>query len=289
MQNEKSFQDITPYVRFSATQKLANSAPYLKYAYTIAYDHRIYYCTEGEGEIYIENIKYKLKPYSLLIWRSGLRYKLERSDNNLTCITVNFDYFKNDKTPRGPIAPQGSKYFIKKDIFEPNLIFIDNKSFNDIIFIENGSDFDDLMKEIVKTYREDFIFSKTFLSGLLLTLFKKILEYIQKHNTYSDKESIHEIVKFIQANYRHELSNETIAAHFSYHPNYLSRLFYEHTGYTLHNYIIKYRLSRAVKLLMSSSLPISKIGEAVNIQDQHYFSRIFKKYYKISPSKFRQK
>ena len=47
----------------------------------------------------------------------------------------------------------------------------------------------------------------------------------------------------------------------------MSKLFLENTGYTLHNYIIKYKLSRAVKLLMSTDLPIAVICEKVNISD----------------------
>ena len=85
-----------------------------------------------------------------------------------------------------------------------------------------------------------------------------------------------------------DITNEMLANKFSYHPNYLSKLFFEKTGYSLHNYIIRYRLSRAVKKLMASSETIKEICEYVNIPDQHYFSRIFKKYYGITPQQMRK-
>lgn len=290
MKQKISFKEIRPFVRFSATQLLDINAPFIKNNYVMGYDHRIYFCVEGEGVMSVKNQQYKLTPNSLLIWKSGIKYKCLESTSNFTCITANFDFLSSKEGYVYPIAPQEAKTFTYDLIFEKDIEFIDNDLFNDVIYISHIPDADSIMKEIVKTYRECFTFNKLFLSGLVIYLFKTIMDNNSKSINYSgDKININSIVKYIHDNYDKDISNVSIAKLFNYHPNYLSKLFLEHTGYSLYNYIIKYRLSRAVKLLMSSNLPVSKICEMVNIQDQHYFSRLFKKYYKVSPSEFRKK
>ena len=289
MTKQVSFANIRPLVRFSATQNLFNSGSFLIDQEVVAYDNRIYYCIQGTGTLFINNEKYNIKPHTIVIWKSNLKYRCIPLSEDFTCITANFDYFYNENSPIKPIPPQGTKYFEEEKITEKDIFFEDNELFNNIIYIEDIPEADIAMREIVKTYREGFNFDKLFLSGLMSILFKIVIEHNQKHNTYSNKHSIHHIVTYIHDHYHENITNISIAKLFNYHPNYLSRLFLEHTGYTLHNYIIKYRLSRAVKLLMSTDLSILEICETVNILDQHYFSRIFKKYYKVSPSKFRQK
>lgn len=288
MSNSMCFKNIRPYIRFSATQLLNLTAPYLKDADVIAYDHRLYYCTKGEGILFIDNEKYKVKPQTLIIWHSGLRYRCTNASENFTCITANFDFFTKPNSPETPITPQGIKYFDFNKIIEKDVFFEDNELFNDVIFIENIPEVELLTKEIVRTYRDGFNFNQLFLSSLLSIIFKLCIEHNQKKSV-SRKQNLHYVVQYIHNHYKEDITNINIAEKFNYHPNYLSRLIYEHTGSTLYNYIIKYRLSRAVKLLMSTDLSISKICEEVNIPDQHYFSRLFKKYYKKAPSKFRQK
>ena len=283
------FKEINPYVRFSVTQSPMLSAPDFCDIDIKAYDHRIFYCIAGMADIYIKNIKYVLKPHSILIWRSGLTYRISPKDKNFTCYTVNFDFFDNENYKGTPIPPQGVNLFDPEKIHEKNIEFEDNEYLSDVIYINDFQEAEETMEEIVTTYRQNFNFSKLFLKGITISLFKKVLEKIQKTNISSNKENIYEIVKFIHANYKDNISNEQLAKLFNFHPNYLSTLFLENTGHTLHKYIIKYRLSRAMKLLVTTNMSLGDICDHVNIKDQHYFSRIFKKYYGLPPSKFKQK
>ena len=113
METKISFKKINPFVRFSATQTIGVTAPALCDAEVFASDHRIYFCVEGEGVIYVNNTKYILKPGSILIWRSGLVYKPCPTTSNFTCITVNFDFFETEKTQIEPIPPLGTRLFSK--------------------------------------------------------------------------------------------------------------------------------------------------------------------------------
>jgi AraC-like DNA-binding protein len=71
--------------------------------------------------------------------------------------------------------------------------------------------------------------------------------------------------------------------------NYLSRLVKKHTGRSVGAWINIVRIQRAKRLLSETSQPIIDIAAAVGIDDQSYFSRLFKKETGLTPSVFRKK
>ena len=77
----------------------------------------------------------------------------------------------------------------------------------------------------------------------------------------------------------HEVAHEN---HVS--PNYLSYLFKKYTGFNLWEYVIKLRMEESRKLLLSTDLRRYEIAEKVGYESPEHFSKIFKKYYGISPS-----
>jgi len=56
------------------------------------------------------------------------------------------------------------------------------------------------------------------------------------------------------------------------------------TNLSANEYINTYRLKKSIELLTKGDLQISEVAYAVGFNDPKYFSRIFKKYYKQSPS-----
>lgn len=61
------------------------------------------------------------------------------------------------------------------------------------------------------------------------------------------------------------------------------------TGLTTEQYILGYRLERALHLLQTTDMPINQIALAVGLKDKAHFSRVFKKQYGQSPSETRKK
>ena len=70
--------------------------------------------------------------------------------------------------------------------------------------------------------------------------------------------------------------------------NYLSRLVKKYTGRSVGAWIDIVRIQRAKRLLSETRLPIIDIAAAVGIEDQSYFSRLFKKETGLTPSSFRK-
>lgn len=71
--------------------------------------------------------------------------------------------------------------------------------------------------------------------------------------------------------------------------NYLSRLVKYSTGRSVGAWIDIVRIQRAKRLLASTDLPIIDIAASVGVEDQSYFSRLFKKETGMTPSSFRKK
>jgi len=64
-------------------------------------------------------------------------------------------------------------------------------------------------------------------------------------------------------------------------------VFREVTGTSPTRYIIDLRLKQAATLLLSTDLPIGRIGSTVGYEDNHFFSKIFKCYMGVSPQAYR--
>lgn len=69
-------------------------------------------------------------------------------------------------------------------------------------------------------------------------------------------------------------------------PYHFLRTFRRGLGCTPHQYLKKLRMERAAKLLRSESHSVSEVALACGIEDLPYFSRLFKSYHGVSPSRF---
>ncbi|MBW7459203.1 AraC family transcriptional regulator, partial [Paenibacillus sepulcri] len=71
-------------------------------------------------------------------------------------------------------------------------------------------------------------------------------------------------------------------------PNYLSYLFKKKTGFNLWEYVIKLRMEESRRLLTTTDLRRYEISEQVGYESPEHFSKIFKKYFGMSPSELKK-
>jgi len=103
---------------------------------------------------------------------------------------------------------------------------------------------------------------------------------------YAQNNSIVEKVKeFLAANYHQKgLTLHEVAQKNHVSPNYLSYLFKKFTGYNLWEYVIKLRMEESKRLILTTDLRRYEIADRVGYESPEHFSKIFKKYYGLSPS-----
>ena len=109
----------------------------------------------------------------------------------------------------------------------------------------------------------------TDLSTAGTSLFKKILAYIQEHDT-------------------EELSLTSLAEMYNISSSRLSTLIKKELGLSFSEYITARRMQKAKELLKDDSRSIEEIANAVGYHDYFYFTKVFKKTQGISPSKYRK-
>ena len=94
---------------------------------------------------------------------------------------------------------------------------------------------------------------------------------------------------YIKNNFTQRLFLKELAIQFALSPNYCCSLFTKTTGLTFSQYITKLRMEKALLLLQNPTLTINDIAGLTGYDDQIYFSKVFKKYYSLTPSQYRDK
>ena len=109
--------------------------------------------------------------------------------------------------------------------------------------------------------------------------------YIINQNFDTGRISI--ITEYINQNLYKNIGIAELASLVCLHPNSLSRIFKQSTGYSIIEYVNRIRIAMACKLLDETNETIVNIGFKCGFQNPSYFNRIFKKIKKTTPSKYR--
>lgn len=99
---------------------------------------------------------------------------------------------------------------------------------------------------------------------------------------------MHEARRLIDHWLDRPISLDDLAAAVDVSPYYLSRVFSQESGFTLTHYVTRRRMERAQQLLVQTDDPIKQVAFAVGYRDSHYFSRVFRSYFHLAPSVYRQ-
>jgi len=99
---------------------------------------------------------------------------------------------------------------------------------------------------------------------------------------------INKIIEYISNHYYEQLSLKQVADKFHFNYYYLSSYFSSHNAEGFSEYLNKIRLEKAAELLGNEEIPVSEVSFMVGYSDHSYFCKVFKKFKKLTPSKFRR-
>jgi two-component system response regulator YesN len=111
---------------------------------------------------------------------------------------------------------------------------------------------------------------------------------VRKHGFEKMRSDIIKAMEYIKLNYSDRITLETVAEHLNMNACYFSRLFKNETGMNVTDFIKKVRIEKAAEFLTDGNLSISEIAYRVGYGDINYFDRVFRTYYKMTPSEFRK-
>lgn len=115
---------------------------------------------------------------------------------------------------------------------------------------------------------------------------KQKLGLVDFEETETGNSYVKYMINSIHKRYSSRLSITDISEQCEKSCSYLSSVFKFETGYTFNDYLNRYRIKKAIELLITDEYKVYEIAELVGFSDYKYFIKVFNKYVGCSPTNF---
>ena len=127
--------------------------------------------------------------------------------------------------------------------------------------------------------------ASSFVSSLLTALYTNSTD--EQEESSKQRTDIQKVLDFIAENYAKPLTTQIITSHACLSRYHFMRLFKQHVGISLYEYLLRYRTEKAAQLLKNTDLTVKEVSAAVGFTDVSHFIRLFKRYFGNTPAKHR--
>ncbi len=146
-----------------------------------------------------------------------------------------------------------------------------------------------IVQSILCEYYDPQMCSDQMIDAHMILLFCEVLRQYKNQAFSSDpnrKWRIVDILQYIEDNYLTATLQST-AAHFGFHPNYLSAYIKKQTGRSFKELMILQRMGQACFYLINTDLPVNEIANNVGYDNLGFFYKKFESIYKTTPATYR--
>lgn len=153
------------------------------------------------------------------------------------------------------------------------------------ILVGTPSRYDTSVEEIEQTLKE------ARFAGECIDIWERETEglfHIRETDISGYPIDIQKAIRFVYEHYSEHISAKTVAEYMEKSENYFRMYFKNVTGTALKDFINRYRIDQAEKLLKNSTLYVYEVGNMVGFQDYVYFTKVFKKLKGYSPTAARK-
>ena len=251
---------------------------------------RLYLITGGEAWVFHNNKKYELKPNKLYLVPSFTHSKyqcedwmdqyyisfLDQMDGGVGVYDlINFDF----ETDASEIDYQLMKRLLA---LNPNRTILKS----DPRTYDNKPELLSYNQRYAQSYDK---YLETH--GILLQLFSRFfrMEKLSNDKKLKSYRRLASVIHSINEDLSKRITVEELAASVHLHPDYFSRLFLDILGVRPLDFINNKRMERAQFLLATTGMTISEIAVQVGIPNFSYFSRLFKRKFKVTPAAYRKR
>lgn len=244
---------------------------------------QLYFFTEGKALVKCSKKRYYVTTDSIVVINSNELHSLESLSDDLKFYTIRID----------------SSFLFSNQVDLCQTKYLSPLSQNQISFqnlIENDKQILDCVTIIIQEYFSKKIgyelAVKSFIYHLIVLLLRK---YISKFLTrkeltlkVNNLKRFDLIFKYINSNYFKKIATQDLSNIVHISPYHFCRIFKQMTGKTPTDYINGIRLEKAVDYLNKGDLNITEIALKCGFDSINYFSRLFKRHYNVSPTKFKE-
>ena len=274
---------INPHIRYAKKQMRypnQRTTTLLQKSFSRNYDCRLFYFMTASGWLEVDGEKYNITNNSAVYLPPASRYRFFfNAESEYRAIVINFDFgqelsylseslktvneeeFSADRVSTCPIPEAFSRVTVREGVSGEPLL-------------RCAEEF--LTKRYL--YRES---ASAELKGFLVELLRERNE--------GNSELVVAVIDYVKEHYSEQgLDNSAVAAHFGYHPYYISKLISTATGKPLGKYITYYRVRMAKELLSFSNQSIEMIATKCGFCSSAYFIKIFRESTGITPRRYRE-
>lgn len=131
--------------------------------------------------------------------------------------------------------------------------------------------------------------ASTLIHQLFFNLYKISIDILAAKNMFPAQDTaINMAISYIEKNYKENMDIDTICSNIGFSKYYFCKMFKEHMGITLHQYVTEYRITKAKDLLSYSKLSITGVANSVGYKNVLTFTRNFEKLQHMTPSEYRK-
>ena len=249
----------------------------------------VVWCRKGKGVIAVNNREHALVPgdFLFLPWNRSMVYSREKGGYFVVAgIHIIPDHGRNvplsfhiGHSREDPFhdAPY------RRDAELPGLPRIFEGRFRNCPALEG------LCEYIVRRFQEGEFgeWEARRLSALLLMELKRCLS--SPRSVEAAPPRLEKLLEKMRVDLNCDYSLPALSAELRTSVSGVIRLFRRHLGLTPGRYLVRQRLAAAERLLITTGLPIRIVGQRAGIQDEYYFSKLFKKEKGISARAYRMR
>ena len=125
---------------------------------------------------------------------------------------------------------------------------------------------------------------------IIIRLLESVIDNIENSNSSNSEKKFKSAMKYLRENFSNPLlTRKMLAEYLRISERQLTELFKKFTAKGFSENLAQLRISRACELMLLNSTTATEVAYEVGFSDQSYFSKIFKKHTKLTPSDFRKK
>lgn len=250
------------------------------------FDHELLYCFGKPANLRLEGKLYQLKQGDLAILKPNVPHSFWMDDNKpADVLWVHFDLEHRSD------ADWLVKFYNTTELYaqlfnstplqgrhlRPHAV-IEGKHLPDVVHFQQTDEAERLLRTLYRAYaRKDPLFALTA-RALMLNLLVMVLQEDPELNGDKRDDWVTSMLRqYINTHYFQKVTMQDLAASVHMNADYCGRIFREHTGKTLMEYLSQVRIDRAKQLLLEEDLTIAEVGEMVGYKRSNHFNTVCKK------------
>lgn len=248
---------------------------------------RIYFVTEGTGQVTIDSVTHTLSPGNMYIIPAFTRH----TDFCAGLFRHYYVHIYEDVTSgEGIIDNYEFPFEIsgrELDLTLSEALCAHNSSmalkYADPMMYDNSHS----LIECVRINRNRPVWDRLESVGIICQLLGRFLEYATPKYQTTDLR-VSRAVEIVNSRQGELVRVENLAGEVHVSTDYLIRLFKKELGCTPAQFIIDRKMTAAKLRLASESTPVTELAYSLGYDNLSYFTRLFKKYTGVSPRQYRQ-